>query len=180
MLWAVRKQIAELQWRLSWEAVSLGLLGFFLWIGLDSLLVRLGLPNSSPKMTLPGAAWNPHVHFGEGSLLAWTFITVRILGSTLLVPPLEEIFYRSFLYRYLVRTDFQSLPLGTFLWMPFIVTSVIFGLEHREWLAGILCGFLYQGLVCWKKRIGDAVTAHAITNFLLGVWVVWKGEWNYW
>ena len=71
-------------------------------------------------------------------------------------------------------------PIGQFLWMPFIITSVLFGFEHREWLAGILCGFTYQGLVCWKKRLGDAVTAHAITNFLLGLWVVHRNAWHFW
>ena len=45
---------------------------------------------------------------------------------------------------------------------------------------GILCGFAYQGLVIWKRRLGDAITAHAITNFSLGVWVVWKGAWQFW
>jgi hypothetical protein len=33
----------------------------------------------------------------------------------------------------------------------------------------------YQWLVLRKNRLGDAMTAHAITNFLLGVWVVWRG-----
>ncbi len=46
---------------------------------------------------------------------------------------------------------------------------------HPQWLAGILCGLTYQGLVIRKGRLGDAMTAHAITNFLLGVYVVWKG-----
>ena len=45
---------------------------------------------------------------------------------------------------------------------------------------GILCGFAFQGLVCWKKRLGDAMTAHAITNGLLGLWVVWRGAWHFW
>ena len=70
--------------------------------------------------------------------------------------------------------------LGSFAWQPFLLASVIFGLEHREWLAGILCGFAYQGLVCWKKRLGDAITAHSITNLLLGLWVVWQGAWQFW
>jgi CAAX prenyl protease-like protein len=101
-------------------------------------------------------------------------------GSTIVVPPLEEVFYRSFLYRYIIKVDFQAVPVGAFHWMAFGVTSVFFGVSHYEWLAGILCGFAYQGLVCWKKRLGDAMTAHAITNLLLGIWVVWKGAWNFW
>ena len=99
---------------------------------------------------------------------------------TLIVPPLEEVFFRSFLYRYLIRADFLSLPLGGFVWKPFVITSLVFGLEHREWLAGILCGFAYQGLVCWKRRLGDAISAHATTNFLLGLWVIGKGAWQFW
>ena len=96
------------------------------------------------------------------------------------MPPLEEIFYRSFVYRFLASKDFLTVPLGKFLPIPFVVTSLLFGFEHHEWLAGILCGFAYQGLVCWKKRLGDAMTAHAITNCLLGLWVLWKGAWIFW
>jgi hypothetical protein len=105
---------------------------------------------------------------------------VRIAGSSLVVPPLEEVFFRSFVYRYVTKADFLSEPLGRFNARAFVITSVLFGLEHQQWLAGILCGFAYQGLVCRKKRLGDAITAHAITNFLLGVWVAWRGEWQFW
>ena len=79
-----------------------------------------------------------------------------------------------------MKVDFLRVPLGMFAWVPFLATSILFGLEHREWLAGILCGFAYQGLVCWKKRLGDAITAHAVTNFLLGAWVIGRGDWQYW
>ena len=180
MLWAVRPFIAEMKWKITWEAIVVGVAVFIMWAGLDTALVKLGFANSYPKMKLTGAAWNPHAHFGDGTALAWFFIAVRLLGSTLIVPPLEEVFFRSFLYRYLAKPDFQSVSLSLFAWTPFLVTSLIFGAEHREWLAGILCGFAYQGLVIWKNRIGDVMTAHAITNFLLGVWVVWKGAWQFW
>jgi hypothetical protein len=76
--------------------------------------------------------------------------------------------------------NFLSVPLGKFGREPFLITGVVFGLAHFEWLPGILCGFAYQGLVCRKKRLGDAMTAHAITNFLLGLWVVGRGAWLFW
>jgi membrane protease YdiL (CAAX protease family) len=60
------------------------------------------------------------------------------------------------------------------------VTSVVFAATHHEWLAALLCGFAYQGLAIWKNRLADAVTAHAITNFLLGLWVTWRGAWQFW
>ena len=51
---------------------------------------------------------------------------------------------------------------------------MLFGLSHNEWMAGILCGAAYQGLVLRKNRLGDAMTAHAVTNCLLGGWMVWS------
>ena len=124
--------------------------------------------------------WNPRARYGEASALAWMFIVARGLGSSIVVPPLEEIFYRSFVYRYLTKSDFHSVPLGQFNWSPFLISAAVFGCAHREWLAGILCGMLFQWLVCWKRRLGDAMTAHAITNLLLGIWVVWKDQWHFW
>jgi len=171
LIWEMRPLVAEMRWGFSWEAAAVGVAVFAAWIGLDDLY---------PKIGRAGSAWNPHLQFGEQSALAWTLVAARIIGSSLIVPPLEEVFYRSFLYRYIAKADFQSVSLGQFAWVPFLMTAAVFGFAHSEWLAGILCGFAYQGLVIWKKRLGDAMTAHAITNFLLGAWVVWKGAWQFW
>ena len=179
MLLMLFRYISELEWRFTWEALVVGVSVFVLWVGLDEVIARLELP-AFHKFKSSGVPWNPNVAFGISSPLALFFIIARIFGSTLVVPPLEEIFYRSFVYRFLASKDFLGVPFGKFLPMPFIVTSVLFGFEHHEWLAGILCGFAYQGLVIWKNRLGDAVTAHSITNLLLGLWVVWKGAWQFW
>lgn len=172
LIWEMRSLVSEMRWAFSWEAVAAGVLVCGLWIGLDGLY---------PKIGAAGPAWNPHAQFGEGSALAWVLVAVRLFGSSVVVPPLEEVFYRSFFYRSLARADFQKVPLGYFAWLPFLATSVVFGLMHpQQWLAGILCGLIYQGLVIRKQRLGDAMTAHAITNFLLGLWVLWKGAWQFW
>ena len=171
LIWQIRPLIAEMRWKISWEAVAVGIAVFAIWAGLD---------NCYPKPGKAGAAWNPHLQFGENSALAWLFIFTRIAGSALIVPPLEEVFYRSYVYRALAKPDFQSVPLNHFAWLPFLATAAIFGFSHYEWLAGILCAFAYQGLVLRKNRLGDAITAHAITNFLLGLWIVWKHDWHFW
>ena len=181
LVWNV---VSEMRWRISWEAVVVGVAVFSVWVGLDGIIpdqkqmwIKLGL---SKAPATPEPAWNPFLQFDGGAPLAWLFVAVRIAGSSLVVPPLEEVFYRSFLYRWVAKPDFESVPLGQFSMKPFVITALIFGLAHNEWLAGILCAAAYQGLVCRKKRLGDAMTAHAITNFLLGVWVVWKGAWHFW
>ena len=190
LVFEIRPLVVEMRWAFSWEAVLVGVGILVLWIGLDSfypktdeLISKLGLSkifgigaaNSNPLLTS-----NPNLVFGQNSPLAWFFMLVHILGMTFVVPPLEEIFYRSFLYRYIAKADFQSVPLNQFLPLPFFATAIVFGFEHNQWLAGILCGAAYQWLVLRKNRLGDAMTAHAITNFLLGVWIVWRGAWNFW
>jgi len=184
LIWEMRPFVAEMRWAVSWEAVAVGLGIFVIWVGISgewttqtSLWVKLGV--SHPPAS-PPERWNPNEQFGNGSALAWLMIAARILGSTFVVPPLEEVFYRSFLYRCIARPDFQSLPLNQFLPLPFFATAAVFGFSHNEWLAGILCGAAFQWLVLRKNRLGDAMTAHAITNLLLGVWIVWKHAWQFW
>jgi hypothetical protein len=169
LVWEARPFVSEMRWAFSWEAVLVGVAVVVVWIGLDGLYPRLANPEST---------WRPEQYFGSAG---WIWNAVRLVGSSIVVPPLEEVFYRSFLYRYFVRLNFLTMPLGQMHWLSFLVTSAIFGLVHPDrWLAGILCGFAYQALVVRKNRLGDAMTAHAITNFLLGAWVIWKRDWSFW
>jgi CAAX prenyl protease-like protein len=169
LIWEARPFVGEMRWSFSLEAVLVGVAVAVVWVGLDGLYPRLAKPESS---------WNPGQYFGTAG---WIWNAVRLVGSSIVVPPLEEVFYRSFLYRYFVRLNFLTMPLGQMHWLSFLVTSSIFGLLHPDrWLAGILCGLAYQALVVRKNRLGDAMTAHALTNFLLGVWVIWKQDWSFW
>lgn len=170
LIWEVYPLVSEMRWAMSWEAVAIGIGVFILWVGINPFYPQFK----------GSALWNPHVQFSQNPALAWMMIVVRILGSTLVVPPLEEVFYRSFLYRYVAKPDFLSVPLNRFVPLSFFATAAIFGFSHFQWLAGILCGMAYQWLVLRKNRLGDAMTAHAITNLLLGIWVVWRGAWNFW
>ncbi len=177
-------RVAEMRWKMSWEAVVVGVAVCVMWVGIDSAWTRqdslwskLGFTHSPAH---PAPPWNPFAFFGAESLWAWVCVIGRIVASTLVVPHIEETFYRSWFYRYLRRTRFETVPLGEFAWLPFVATAVVFGFAHQEWLAGILCGAAYQWLVIRKQRLGDAMTAHAITNFLLGLWVVGRGAWRFW
>lgn len=171
LLLLLRPRIEEMRWKLSLEGVLCGLVVFALWVGLDNLYPKIG-SRQSP--------WNPIHYFAGSAALGWIFVAVRIAGSSLVVPPLEEVFFRSFVYRYVVRQDFMSVSLGDFHAKAFAITVAVFGFEHAEWLAGLASGIVFQALVLWRRRLGDAITAHAIANLLLGLWVVGKGEWHFW
>lgn len=171
LIWEMRPFVPEMRWAFSWEAVVAGVAVFIIWVGLDPYYPMNTLFFKDTDRSI----WNPFQRFGEGSAIAWALIGIRMAGMTFVVPPLEEVFYRSFLYRYFVRVNFLDMPLNRFHPTSFIVTALIFGFVHFQWLAGILCAITYHALILRKGRLGDAMTAHAITNFLLAVWVVWKG-----
>ncbi len=172
MIWLIWPLVGEMRWKFSIEAVGAGILVFILWISLENF--------SYSKLTASSDSWNLKKHFGTNSSMFLLFAAIRITGSTLVVPLLEEVFYRSFLYRYILTNNWLFTPHNIFDIRPFLGTSLIFGLTHQHWLAGILCGMIYQGLVLRTNRLGDAITAHAITNFLLGFWVITQNKWHLW
>jgi len=172
------KKIPELSVNFSWIAVLVGIAVFLIWIGFDDFYPKLNaLGSEAEKETV---LWNPFQYYGAHSLWGWFYVSVRLVGSVCLVPFVEETFYRSLVYRFIIKEKFEEVPIGKFVLVPFMVTSCIFGFAHNEWLAGIICGLAYQGVVCYKKRLGDAIVAHGITNLLLGIWVVWRGAWYFW
>jgi len=182
LIWEMQTFVTEMRWKISWAAVAAGVGVFVIWVGLDPFYAKLSelgvmIGLGKAEASVP---WNPLDRYGGGSALAWILVATRIAGSTLIVAPLEEVFFRSWIYRYIVKSDFQSVPLSRFVPIPFVLTAVFFAFEHEQWLAGLLCAFAYHGLVLHKQRLGDAITAHAITNFLLGIWVVWRNAWNFW
>jgi CAAX prenyl protease-like protein len=172
LIWAMWPIVTEMRWAFSWEAAAIGVFVFVFWVGLDPYC---------PKWFKIDGVWNPNLAFGAGSPLALGFIIFRVIGSSTIVPHMEEVFFRSFLYRYIIKVHFLSVPLNQFDLRSFLITSILFGIEHgNQWLAGVLCGFCYQWLVIRKNRLGDAMTAHAISNLLLGIYVAWKGQWQFW
>lgn len=187
LVWLVWPAVIEMRWKISVPAVLVGIGVCVVWVGLDpyypkldELFVKLGLSKAKSATDQADALWNPHVTFGQSATLAWFFVIVRIVGSSLVVPPLEEAFYRSFLYRFIAKSDFMGVSPKQFLPVPFLVSMVFFGLGHQQWLAGLICAAAYQWLVLRTGHLGEAMTAHAITNFLLGAWVAWQGAWQFW
>src|SRR5262249_31686396 len=86
LIWEMRPFVEEMRWKISWEAVVVGVAVCAIWIGLDG---------HYPRLAKLDEGWNPHRQYGQGSALAWLYIVVRIAGSSIVVPPLEEVFYRS-------------------------------------------------------------------------------------
>ena len=110
----------------------------------------------------------------------WPLVVVRIAGAALVVPVMEELFWRSFVMRWLDNTRFTQVDPGAVGLKAVAITSVLFGVEHNLWLAGIVAGLAYAWLYRRHRSLWSPIAAHAVTNGLLGAWVVATGSWQYW
>ena len=120
--------------------------------------------------------------FGEGSALYWMTVTARFARLVIIVPLVEEIFWRGFLMRYLIKEDFTSLPVGAFQWKSFSAVALCFMLVHgmADWPAALLCGILYNFVAVRTGSLGACVLAHAVTNLGLGVYIMATRQWGFW
>lgn len=108
-------------------------------------------------------------------------VILRVVRAALLVPILEELFWRGWLPRWIVNNDWQKVPLGTFTVMAFVATAVLFASEHGPfWEVGLLCGFIYNWYMWKTKSLGDLVLVHAVTNAALSGFVMVTKQYAYW
>lgn len=151
-------------------AIAVGLIVFVEWILLDRWI---SYPHLGERV-----GYNPFV-----SLQGWilpVFLAFRFYGLVIMVPIMEEIFWRSFLLRYLSVPEFQKIPVGTFTFGAFVVSSILFGLLHSEWLVAIICGILYTFLLKVTKSLYACIIAHSTTNLALGIYILTNSAWQYW
>ena len=146
----------------------LGVLVFVLWVNMDWTLGGAATPSGFN----PGLFPDP--------LLGMAMICFRIAGAVLVVPVMEELFWRSFLIRYLVDSDFGKVPMGTFTWGSFLFTVALFGAEHNYIYAGIMAGVVYNLILYRTRSLTQCVLAHAVTNLALAIYVVSTGQWQFW
>lgn len=166
--WRKRLSLAALKGSWSVISVVIGVVVFVLWIGLE----RTALGGASTTM---GATL---ARMPEGWAGLWLFF--RMLGSVVTGPIAEELAFRGFLMRRLVASDFERVRPGTLTWTSFLVSSLVFGVLHGRWLAGTVAGMAYALAYWWRGRLSDAIIAHAITNALIGVFVLATGSWQLW
>ena len=108
-------------------------------------------------------------------------VTLRIVRAALLVPILEELFWRGWLPRWIVNPNWQSVPLGRYTTMAFVASAVLFAMEHGPyWEVGLLCGLIYNWWFWKTKSLGDIVLVHAVTNAALAAFVFATGKYEYW
>jgi CAAX prenyl protease-like protein len=149
-----------------------GLICFAGWVTIDPL---------TPHFKFMGVrtAYNPFKEIADPTVRA-LFLAVRFYGLVLVVPVMEELFWRSFLLRWITDQDFEKLPVGTFSWGAFAIVAAGFGLAHPEWLVAILFACAMALLLRQTRSLFACIVAHSVTNLALGIFVLTTGKWLYW
>ena len=119
-------------------------------------------------------------NFYAPAVCGWPLTLVRLAGSAFVISIAEEFFWRGFLYRWIQNIDFLKIDPGKLAWPAFLGTAALFGAEHAEWLAGVLCGLAYGWLYVRTRDIWAVSIAHAATNLLLGLYVLASGAYQFW
>jgi len=159
-------------------SVVLGALVFALWIGPDVVFgpgyrhswlfqnAITGTAASSIPIVLSGSAW---------------FLALRTASCALLVPPVEELFWRGWVMRWIIDNDFKKIPPGTFQASAFWLVALMFAAEHGPyWEVGLATGILYNWWMVRTRNLTDCIIAHAVTNGLLSWYILATHQFQYW
>lgn len=161
-----------------WAAsIVLGIFTFLIWIAPDALI-----PNYRHHWWFE----NSVTGFARSTLVLSSrsspaILILRSARAALLVPIVEELFWRAWLMRWIILPDFLKIPLGTYAPQAFWITAILFASEHGPyWEVGLLAGIIYNWWMIRTRSLGDLILAHAVTNACLSAYVIFAGRWEYW
>ncbi len=172
LLWWFRSTYRELQWPAgsttrTWIiAIATGIAVFVAWVNLTADWMMMG----------ESTGFDPR----ENGEIDWLFVVIRLIGAVLVVPVMEELFWRSFLMRWLHHPNFLAVNPGQVGIKAFLITVFLFAVAHNLWFAGLLAGAAYNLLYMRSGTLWSPILAHAITNGILGIWIITTGNWGFW
>ncbi len=148
-------------------AIAAGLGVFFAWIHLDRPAIAFDA----------GPGFDPS---RAGGGIDWPLALARLCSLALIVPVMEELFWRSLVMRWIAARDFLAVDPGRVGAGAFVISSALFASEHAMWLAGLLAGLAYGTLYRRTGNLWIPIVSHATTNGTLGLWILATGRWQFW
>jgi CAAX prenyl protease-like protein len=177
-LFACSRDVIELRPKQLLLSTAVGVGVFLFWIAPEALWpgYRSHWLFSNAVVGVPAGGLDPAA---QGDVLT---LWLRAARAVLLVPIIEELFWRGWLPRATdAFDDFRRRPLGSYTRLSFWATAILFASEHGSyWEVGLLCGVVYNVWMTKTRSIADLVWAHAVTNGCLSAYVVFGKHWQYW
>jgi CAAX prenyl protease-like protein len=173
LLW---RQYTRIRWNYWWLGIIVGVIGIVQWIGM-----QLWLQRHFEFFRSSTGGFNAIEAFPDHTL-RYTFYAIRIAGAVLVVPFMEELFWRDFLWRQILApNDFKLASVGEWAWSPLLIVSTAFATVHGNWwLTAIVWALMVGALLVYTKSLGACIIAHATTNLLLAVYVLVYHDWSFW
>jgi CAAX prenyl protease-like protein len=157
-------------------SIGIGAAVFVIWVGPDLLFDYrqssflfnnsiTGSPASSIPVELRRQTW---------------FVIIRTFSCTVLVPIVGELFWRSWLMRWLIDREFLKQPLGRYDTQAFWITAILFASEHGPyWDVGLVTGVIYNRWMVKTRNVSDCILMHSVTNGILCGYVILSGRWEF-
>ncbi len=175
-LWLVSRRVIDPDVARPLGSVLLGAGVFVLWVAPDVIW-----PGYREHWLFSNALTGGGASLPEGFAESRMAVAFRAVRAVVLVPVIEELFWRGWLMRWLIRSDFERVPLGAYSPRAFWLTALLFASEHGSfWVVGLIAGVAYNWWIVRTRRLGDCILAHAVTNGLLSAYVITGGRWEYW
>ena len=175
LLWSYYTKI---RWRYWWLGILFGVVGILQWVPMQ---LWLQVHFEFFRVNDPEKAFNPFRDLPSPGL-QFSFIAVRLIGAVLVVPVMEELFWRDFAWRSIIApNDFKLAGVGEWDWRAFIGVSLVFAVVHGNWwLTAIVWAAMAGGLLVLTRSLGAVIVMHATTNLLLGLYVLRTHDWTFW
>jgi len=137
--------LRQLPWRIDPIAVAIGAA-----IGVAWVIIPVADPDTTP----------PYGALSGVLLVLW--MVARGIGTTILVPIIEELFFRDYLESKLRRND-------TLVWVigAAVISAALFAALHGRWLEAFVAALLFSYAARRQGNITDAIVAHAVANGLI-------------
>jgi exosortase E/protease (VPEID-CTERM system) len=168
-IWWYRDRLRTILWSFSWSAAAIGAVVFLVWI-LIAARANSAQSNAAFAASLKGISL----------VAAAVWMCSRVAGAVVLAPVVEELAFRGYLLRKLSTPDFETAAYQGITVPAFLTSSILFGILHQHWIAGILAGMIFAAAACYRGKLSDAVCAHSTTNAMLSLYVIATGSWSLW
>ncbi len=175
-----------LQWRNVPLALGLGIAVFVIWILPETEWVGSRSPGflTFYRRWLIFPPWSvaepPATSPFDPAVNGWGIALIRLAGSAFVIAVIEEFFWRGWLYRWLLGRNFLKVDMGTWNTPLFLAVSAVFAVEHMQWAVGFIAGVAYLWMMIKTRDLWATALAHVVTNFLLGVYVLLYGRYEFW
>jgi CAAX prenyl protease-like protein len=176
------------QWRWILTGVAFGAVGIGFWLLPTTLYDHWGMTGDAEgwrkwlglaKRDKGFNPWElPH------AWASWLALVMRFLRAAVLVALVEEIFWRSFLSRYIMEMDgkYAKRAFGEHHWKIFLVITGLFILVHApvDYAGALVYGSMTYLLCVWSKNLGACVVMHGTANLLMGLYAMAYGKYGLW